>query len=49
MFARYAETSKTHGYAITGMSTRFSHATFVSPGFEVNAKGEIPVESLLTF
>jgi hypothetical protein len=49
IYLTYAETSKTHGYAITRMSTRFSHATFVSPDFEVNAKGEIRVESLPTF
>lgn len=49
IYLTYAETSRTHGHAITRMSTRFSHATFVSPDFEVNEKGKIRVKSLPTF
>jgi hypothetical protein len=49
IYLTYAETNKPHGYAITRMSTRFSHATFISPDFQVNAKGEVSVVSFPTF
>ncbi len=45
IYLTYAETSKTHGGAVTRMSTRFTHATLVSPDFGVNEKGQINVES----
>jgi hypothetical protein len=49
VYLTYAEMNKMHGYAVTRMSTRFSHATLVSPDFKVDSKGEVSVESLPTF
>jgi hypothetical protein len=48
IYLTYAETSKRQGYVVTRMSTRFSHATLVSPDFRVNVSGDLTVESLPT-
>jgi hypothetical protein len=48
IYLTYAETDKKHGYVVTRMSTRFSHATLVSPDFGLDVSGNLTVESLPT-
>jgi hypothetical protein len=48
IYLTYAETNKRHGYVVKRMSTRFSHATLVSPDFGVSVSGNLTVESLPT-
>jgi hypothetical protein len=46
IYLTYAETNKRHCYVVTRMSTRFSHATLISPDFGIDVSGDLTVESL---